>query len=157
MNPLTLTRGQRIRNRAIAMKVFFSGRLAAVPRLLAYLFGYATGCAMAAVGLAARITDAPPSGPAAAWFGTELFQAAGLSAGRIGWMLVLEGAFWIAALSALGVRNHWGWWSTAAAAMISMIFFPGGTLAGVVMLLAVGILLIRITFRVRAARQASRA
>jgi hypothetical protein len=33
--------------------------------------------------------------------------------------------------------------------MISMIFFPGGTLAGVVMLLAVGILLIRVTFRIR--------
>ena len=82
---------------------------------------------------------------------------AGLSAGRIGWMLVLEGLFWIAALSALGVCNHWGWWSTVMAAMISIIFFPGGTLAGIVMLLAVGILLIRITFRIRAARQSAKA
>jgi hypothetical protein len=152
----TITRAQRMRNRAIAMKVFFQGTLTAVPRFLAYLFGFATGCVMAGAGLAARLTNATPDGWIAAWFGTGLFEAAGLSAGQIGWMLVLEGTFWIAALSALGVRNHWGWWSTAAAAMISMIFFPGGMLAGVVMLLAVGILLIRVTFRIRRARKAAK-
>ena len=89
-----------------------------------------------------RIQDSIPKDGLAAWFGVAFFSAAGLSAGRIGWMLVLEGIFLIAALCAFAARNHWGWWSTAAAGLISMIFFPGGTLAGLIIVSALCVRLI---------------
>ena len=50
--------------------------------------------------------------------------------GQIGWMLVLEGLFLVAAMCAIALRNHWGWWSTAAAGLIAVIFFPGGLWRG---------------------------
>jgi hypothetical protein len=128
------------------MKQTISGSLVSLLRRLLLLFGILTGGAMAVFGLMLRLQDSIPQGGLAAWFGVPFFQAVGLSAGRIGWMLVLEGIFWIAALSALGVRNYWGWWSSMAAGLISMLFFPGGTLAGILILLMVGIRLIRDRF-----------
>jgi hypothetical protein len=135
------------------MRIFSRRAIILLPWRLIFLLGVATGCAMSILGLAMRFYDSIPAGVPAAWFGVAFFSAMGVTAGRIGWMLVLEGVFWIAALSALGVRNHWGWWSTAAAGMISMIFFPGGTLAGIVVLAA---LIIRLT-RASAARRTAKA
>lgn len=124
------------------MKRTIKDYLVLLPWILVLVLGFATGCAMAGLGLAVRLQNAlPPDGPAA-WFGLKFFEAAGISAGRIGWMLVLEGTFLIAALCAFAVRNHWGWWSTAAAGLIAMIFFPGGTLAGILVLAALGVRLI---------------
>jgi hypothetical protein len=112
-------------------------------RILMFLTGLATGFLMAGLGLATRLAESIPDGGPAAWFGTAFFEAAGISPGRIGWMLVLEGMFLIAATLAFGTRNRWGSWTTAMAAVISMIFFPGGTLAGLILALALGIRLIR--------------
>jgi hypothetical protein len=131
------------------MKILSRRAIILLPWRLVFLFGVLTGCGMTAAGLAARLTNAVPSDFLEAWFGTAFFDAIGIDAARIGWMLVLEGTFWIAALSALGVHNYWGWWSTIAAGLISMIFFPGGTLAGSVVLTAVGIRLLRARFRKR--------
>jgi hypothetical protein len=124
------------------MKRTIKESLVNLPWLLIFLFGLATGCLMASLGLVMRLQDVIPGGTLSAWFGVSFYSGMGLTAGRIGWMLVLEGIFWIAALSALGAGNHWGWWSSAAASLISMIFFPGGTLAGILVLLAVGVRLI---------------
>jgi hypothetical protein len=128
------------------MKILSRRAVILLPWRLVFVLGFLTGGCMAVFGLAARLRGAVPAGFPAAWFGTALFEAAGISAGRIGWMLVLEGVLWIAALSALGVRNYWGWWSTILAGLISIIFFPGGTLAGAVVLAAVVIRLIHIRF-----------
>ncbi len=110
---------------------------------LILLLGLLTGGVMAGLGLAMRIGDAVPEGALAVWFGIPLFEAVGMAAGRIGWMLVLEGTFLIAAMCAIAVGNNWGRWSTAAAGLIAMIFFPGGTLAGLIVLSALGVRLIR--------------
>jgi hypothetical protein len=32
------------------------------------------------------------------------------------------------------LRNRWGWWTAVAAGVISLAFFPGGTLAGLFVL-----------------------
>jgi hypothetical protein len=125
------------------MKQTSNRRFVLLFRLLILLLGLATGVLMAGLGTALRIGDAIPAGPLADWFGLPLFAGVGITAGRIGWMLVLEGLFLVAAMCALAVRNHWGWWSTAAAGLIAGIFFPGGTLAGVIVLLAVGVRFIR--------------
>jgi hypothetical protein len=117
--------------------------LRSFPWYSAFAIGAATGWAMAGLGVAMRIGDAVPQISLASWFGMTFFQAAGLSAGRIGWMLVLEGTFLIGAVCAFALHNHWGWWSTAAAGMIAMIFFPGGTLAGILLLTAAIVRLIR--------------
>ena len=125
------------------MKRTISGSLISILRLLVLLFGIATGGLMAGLGAVLRIGDAIPDSPLATWFGIPLFAAMGMTAGRIGWMLVLEGVFLIAAMCAIAVRNHWGWWSTAAAGLIAVFFFPGGTLAGIIVLLALGVRSIR--------------
>jgi hypothetical protein len=135
------------------MRIFSRRAILLLPWRVIFAFGVVTGWAMCVLGLAMRLQDSIPADGSAAWFGVAFFAAMGVPAGRIGWMLVLEGAFWIAALSAIGVRNHWGWWSTAAAGMISVVFFPGGTLAGIVVLAA---LIIRLT-RAGAARRAAKA
>ena len=75
---------------------------------LVLAFGLLTGFVMAGLGLAMRIGDAIPDGPLAIWFGIPLFEAMGMTAGRIGWMLVLEGTFMIAAMCAIAVGNHLG-------------------------------------------------
>jgi hypothetical protein len=124
------------------MKRPISASLVLLWRLL-LAFGLLTGFIMAGLGLTMRIGDAIPEGPLAVWFGIPLFEAMGMTAGRIGWMLVLEGTFLIAAMCAIAVGNIWGRWSTAAAGLIAMIFFPGGTLAGLVVLSALGVRLIR--------------
>ncbi len=115
----------------------------AFPWYSALAVGAATGCAMAVFGVAVRISNDIPASILADWFGAPLFRAAGLSAAKIGWMLVLEGAFLIAALCTAAVRNHWQWWSTAAAGLIALVFFPGGTLAGIIVLLALVVRAIR--------------
>jgi hypothetical protein len=124
------------------MKRPISASLLLLWRLL-LAFGLLTGFVMAGLGLAMRIGDAIPEGPLAVWFGIPLFEAMGMTAGRIGWMLVLEGTFMIAAMCAIAVGNHWGRWSTAAAGMIAVIFFPGGTLAGLIVLSGLAVRLIR--------------
>jgi hypothetical protein len=121
----------------------FKNLLRHFPWYSALVIGAATGCAMAGLGLGIRIGGSAPGSVLEKWFGVELFAAAGLTAGRIGWMLVLTGVFLMAAMCAFAVRNHWGWWSTAAAGMISLIFFPGGSLAGIIVLAALGVKLIR--------------
>lgn len=121
----------------------FKHLLRGFPEYSAFGIGILTGCGMTGLGLAARTGAALPGGGPAAWFGLELFGAMGLSAARIGWMLVLEGTFLIGALCAFAVRSHWGWWSTAVAGLIAVIFFPGGTLAGILILLALAARLIR--------------
>ena len=105
-----------------------------LPRALMIAVGTITGCLMAALGLSIRLRDAIPSGGLAACFGTAFFDGIGWTAGRIGWALVLAGTFWVAAMAAWGTRNRWGWWTAAAASTISLIFFPGGTLAGIFVL-----------------------
>ena len=125
------------------MKRTIRGSLTSIPGLLVFLAGFATGGWMAGLGIVMRIHDGIPDGLPAAWFGIQFFTANGMTAGRIGWMLVLEGTFLIAAMCAIAVRNHWGWWSAASAGLIAIIFFPGGTLAGLIVLLGVGIRLIR--------------
>src|SRR4030042_167335 len=112
------------------MKQAISKSLSSLPWLLVLLTGIATGGSMAGLGLAIRIRDAIPGSLLTTWFGIPLFTAMGMTAGRIGWMLVLGGTFLIAAMCAIALGNHWGWWSTAAAGLITAIFFPGGTLAG---------------------------
>jgi hypothetical protein len=119
-----------------------SGSLVTTLRRIVFLFGFVTGALMAGLGTAIRIGGSIPDGPLAAWFGVPLFEAGGLLPGRIGWMLVLEGLFLVAAMCAVAARNHWGWWSTAAAGLIAVLFFPGGTLAGVIVLLALAVRLI---------------
>ena len=105
-----------------------------LPRGIIFLAGVVTGCAMTGEGLAIRLQAAIPDGGMGAWFGSAFFNGMGWTAGRIGWVLVLEGIFWVAAMVAWGARNRWGWWSAAAAGAISLAFFPGGTLAGLVVL-----------------------
>lgn len=104
------------------------------PRALMIAAGVVTGCLMTGMGLAIRLQDAIPAGGLGAWFGTDFFTGMGWTAWRIGWVLVLEGIFWVAAMAAWGTRNRWGWWTTAAAATISLAFFPGGTIAGIFIL-----------------------
>jgi|GEM_PF-4668323 len=125
------------------MKQTISKSFLTIPWFLVLLTGIATGGLMAGLGLEIRIGDAIPGSLLATWLGISLFVAMGMTAGRIGWMLVLGGTFLIAAMCAIAVGNHWGWWSTAAAALIAAIFFPGGTLAGVIVLLGLGARLIR--------------
>jgi hypothetical protein len=125
------------------MKRLFGGSLVGLPWLIAFLFGTLTGCAMAGLGLEMRLGNAIPVDGLVNWFGVPFFAAMNLSAGRIGWMFVLEGILLVAALCAFAVRNHWGWWSTTMAGLIAVIFFPGGTLAGIIVLLALGVRLIR--------------
>jgi hypothetical protein len=125
------------------MKIFSKGTITFLPWLLVCLLGFATGCAMTGLGLVMRIGDVFTESWLTAWFGVALFKAIGLTAGRIGWMLVLEGIFLVAALCAFAVHNHWGWWSMTAAGLLSIIFFPGGTLAGIIVLAALGVRLIR--------------
>ena len=120
----------------------FKNLLRHFPWYSAFVIGTATGCAMAGLGLTVRLQNALPPDGLAAWFGVKFFDAAGISAGRIGWMLVLEGTFLIAAVCAFAARNHWGLWTMAAAGLISIIFFPGGTLAGIIVLGALGVRLI---------------
>ena len=76
-----------------------------------FLAGVVTGCAMTGMGLAIRLQDAIPAGGLGAWFGTDFFTGMGWTAWRIGWVLVLEGIFWVAAMAAWAMRNRWGWWS----------------------------------------------
>jgi hypothetical protein len=137
------------------MKIFSKRAFSLLPWRLVSFFGILTGCFMAGLGLAMRLTGSIPSSWLTVWFGTAFFEAAGISAGRIGWMLVLEGIFWIAALAALGVHNYWGWWSAILAGLISIIFFPGGTLAGAVVLLGVGVRLIHKKFGQREKKAAA--
>ncbi|MBN2085089.1 MAG: hypothetical protein JW748_07665 [Anaerolineales bacterium] len=125
------------------MKRTIGGSLNSIPGLLVFLAGFATGGLMAGLGVLMRIHDGLPDSLLTAWFGIHFFTAMGMTVGRIGWMLVLEGTFLIAAMCAIAVRNHWGWWSTASAGLIALIFFPGGTLAGVIVLLGLGIRFIR--------------
>jgi hypothetical protein len=103
-------------------------------RGIIFLAGATTGCAMTGAGLAIRLQNLLPDGGLGAWFGSDFLSGMGWMPGRIGWVLVLEGIFWVAAMAAWGVRNRWGWWSAAAAAGISLAFFPGGTLVGIVVL-----------------------
>ncbi len=105
-----------------------------LPRALMIAVGTVTGCLMTGLGLAIRLQDSIPAGGLAAWFGTSFFDGIGWTAGRTGWALVLAGTFWVAAMAAWGTRNRWGWWTAAAASTISLIFFPGGTLAGIFVL-----------------------
>jgi hypothetical protein len=140
---MTNVPGKLLQGKNPDMKQPISTSLLFLWRLLLLVFGIATGGLMAGLGTAIRIGDVIPDSPLAAWFGIPLFAAMGMTAGRIGWMLVLEGVFLIAAMCALAVRNHWGWWSTAAAGLIAVIFFPGGTLAGIIVLLATGVRFIR--------------
>jgi hypothetical protein len=121
----------------------FKNLLRSFPWYSAFAIGTATGCAMAALGASMRIGNSIPQNGLTAWFGMPFFEALGLTPGRTGWMLVLEGTFLVAALCALAVRNHWGWWSTASAGMIVIIFFPGGTLAGIIVVLELAVRLIR--------------
>jgi hypothetical protein len=121
----------------------FKNLLRHFPWYSALVIGAVTGCAMAGIGLGMRIGRAAPGAVLAEWFGVQFFKAAGLTTGRIGWMLVLTGVFLVAAMCAFAVHNHWGWWSTAAAGLIAMSFFPGGTLAGIVVLAALATRLIR--------------
>jgi hypothetical protein len=114
-----------------------------LPRALMIAAGVVTGCLMAGMGLAIRLQDAIPAGGLGAWFGTDFFTGMGWTAGRTGWVLVLEGIFWVSAMAAWGTRNRWGWWTTAAAATISLAFFPGGTLAGIFVLVMMIPFLIR--------------
>jgi hypothetical protein len=99
------------------------------------LAGVITGCAMTGLGLSIRLQDAIPTGGLGAWYGTPLFTGMGWTAWRIGWALVLEGIFWVAAMAAWGLRNRWGWWSALLAGIISLMFVPGGTLAGIFVLI----------------------
>lgn len=124
------------------MKQKISGSLVSTLRRIVFLFGFVTGGLMAGCGTAIRIGGSIPDGPLAAWFGIPFFEAGGMLPGRIGWLLVLEGLFLVAAMCAIALHNHWGWWSTAAAGLVAVIFFPGGTLAGVIVLLALVVRLI---------------
>jgi hypothetical protein len=105
-----------------------------LPRWLVVLAGVITGCAMAGLGVSIRLQDAIPTGGLGAWYGTPFFTTMGWTAWRVGWALVIEGTFWVAAMAAWGLRNRWGWWTAVAAGVISLAFFPGGTLAGLFVL-----------------------
>jgi hypothetical protein len=106
-----------------------------LPRALMIAAGIVTGCLMTGLGLLIRLSDATPGGGALGmWFGTAFFSNMGWTAYRIGWVLVLEGIFWVAAMIAWGTRNRWGWWTAAAASVISLFFAPGGTIAGIFIL-----------------------
>jgi hypothetical protein len=136
------------------MKNLFSTRvLVSLPWRIIFLMCLITAGWMTLFGLGMRLSGEMPAGIPSLVFGIEIWAATGLTAGQIGWMLVLEGTFWIGALSALGVGNYWGWWSAAAAGLIALIFFPMGTLAGVILLAAVGIRLIRAYFGKRLRKQ----
>jgi hypothetical protein len=100
-----------------------------------FWIGMATGSAMTVLGLTVRIRNAIPHDVFGAWFGLSYLSSAGLKASFIGWGLVLLGMFWIGALAALGVKNRWADWSVPCASVISLAFFPGGTLAGVLAIL----------------------
>jgi hypothetical protein len=104
------------------------------PRALMITVGTVTGWLMAGLDLAIRLQDSIPAGGLSAWFGTAFFTAIGWTAYRTGWVLVLAGIFWVAAMAAWGTRNRWGWWTSAAAGTVSLVFFPGGTLAGLFVL-----------------------
>jgi hypothetical protein len=106
-----------------------------LPRLLVILAGVITGCAMACLGVSVRLQDAIPTSGIGAWYGTMVFTNMGWTAWRVGWALVLEGTFWVAAMAAWGLRNRWGWWTALVAGVISLIFVPGGTLAGIFVLI----------------------
>jgi hypothetical protein len=121
----------------------FRNLLRYFPWYSAFVVGAGTGCAMAVFGVAVRVENSIPRSVLADWFGVPFFSAMGLSAARIGWMLVLEGVFLVAAMCAAAVRNHWEWWSAATAGLIAVVFFPGGTLAGMIVLLALCVRLIR--------------
>ena len=105
-----------------------------LPRTLIIAAGVITGCLMAGLGVAIRLQDGIPAGRLGAWFGTAFFDGMGWTAYRIGWVLVLEGIFWVAAMAAWGTRNRWGWWTAAAAGVVSLVFAPGGTVAGIFVL-----------------------
>jgi hypothetical protein len=105
-----------------------------LPRWLVVLAGLVTGCAMVGLGVSVRLQDAIPTGGMGAWYGTPFFANMGWTTWRIGWALVLEGIFWVAAMAAWGLRNRWGWWSAVAAGIISLLFVPGGTIAGIFVL-----------------------
>lgn len=104
------------------------------PRALVIAAGITTGCLMTGLGLAIRLQDAVPAGGLSAWFGTAFFDGLGWTAYRTGWVLVLEGIFWVAAMAAWGTRNRWGWWTAVAAGVASLVFAPGGTIAGIFVL-----------------------
>jgi len=98
---------------------------------LLLVVGFGTGLAMILLGLGERFSRAVPQGALAEWFGTGVFQVLGVADGRVGWMLVLLGTFWLAACSALSVRHGWGSWAVMAAALASLPFFPGGVAAAI--------------------------
>jgi hypothetical protein len=106
-----------------------------LPRAAMIAVGTVTGCLMAGLGLTVRLGDVVPAGGLGTWFGTAFFDGMGWTAYRTGWALVLVGIFWVAAMAAWGTRNRWGWWTAAAAGIISLVFFPGGTIAGIFVLL----------------------
>jgi hypothetical protein len=108
-----------------------------------FLIGMATGCAMTVLGLMVRIRNAVPRDGFGTWFGLPYLTSAGLQVSFIGWALVLLGMFWIGALVALVVKNRWGDWSVPCASVISLAFFPGGTLAGVLAILVLIPMLLR--------------
>jgi hypothetical protein len=106
-----------------------------LPRAAMIAVGVVTGCLMAGLGVAIRLQDVIPTTGLGMWYGTPFFTNMGWTAWRVGWALVIEGTFWVAAMAAWGTRNRWGWWTAAAAGIISLAFFPGGTLAGIFVLL----------------------
>jgi hypothetical protein len=139
--------------RTMRQNLFSTRVLMSLPWRAIFLLCLVTAGLMTIYGVGMRLSGEIPAGILSLVFGIELWTATGLTAGQIGWMLVLEGTLWIGALAALGVGNYWGWWSTAAAGLIALIFFPVGTLAGIILLGALGIRLIRAYFGKRLRKQ----
>lgn len=97
---------------------------------LVILVGLATGVGMAYLGLVVRSIKTIPNTDLASWFGVQsLAGAVGATASQAGWALVLMGVFWFAAVAVLGARHFWGWWAVLLASLVSVIFFPGGAIA----------------------------
>jgi hypothetical protein len=103
-----------------------------MPLYLLLLIGFATGLGMVYLGLVTRAADALPASDLASWFGASFFLDRGLTDSQTGWVLVLLGIFWFSALSAIAVRHSWGWWSVILASLASILLFPGGTVAAIV-------------------------
>jgi hypothetical protein len=97
---------------------------------LVILIGLATGAGMVYLGLVVRSIRAVPDTDLASWFGVQsLAGAVGATPSQAGWALVLMGVFWFAAVAVLGARHFWGWWAALLASIVSVIFFPGGAIA----------------------------
>ncbi len=94
--------------------------------------GLILGFTMALEGLALRVLGAPwnPAAPWARWAG-----ALGVSAGDLGWLLIIFGGFWLGAVTALWLRLAWYRPLLRGLALLSLAFlWPGllGALALVV-------------------------